>query len=92
MKKALALLVVLVVLAIPVIGMASTPANITAAAVDFHGVPSVTTANYDFYMIADPATVVVNPPIVVIPAAGPVVASGIAMILATLGCALIPKK
>jgi hypothetical protein len=102
MKKALALLVVLAVLAIPVFAMANAPAPSASAAsavapVDILFRGKVADTNYSFYMLPDVAEVdgedgeVVLPEIV-IPAAGSVAAAGVAMILATLGTALLPKK
>ncbi len=99
MKKALALLVVLAILAVPVFAMAAPggPAGPVTENERTSTPGTVTVANYSFYMLPDDAEVEVEEgevvlPEIVIPAAGSVAAVGVAMILATLGTALLPKK
>ncbi|MGI5899381.1 MAG: hypothetical protein ACOX8S_05585 [Christensenellales bacterium] len=92
MKKALVLLVVLAILAMPVFAMAAPggPGDNDAKA----GEVSITSTS--FYMLPEDAEVEedaeVDLPPIVIPAAGAVVATGVVMILATMGVALLPKK
>jgi len=95
MKKALALLIVLVVMAIPMVAFAAEGDEVAPGVEKpvgdthdgFYMLPEITPAPAPTELPAiDPAAVAP------IPAAGPAVFAGLSAVMALLGCTLIPKK
>ncbi len=91
MKKTLAILVALMILVLPVAAMAAND-GVFGATIKKEG--EAEARSDSFYMLpeaaADDGEGEVNPD--PIPAAGPAVLTGLALVLATLGCAVVSKK